>query len=86
MQYLSDEWIEAADRALSEAWNASEAPTDGSSTLGYTVTAAPQGKVSYHLFVGPDGAGVASGKADDVVVRHSGNNYFLHIFILSPHN
>lgn len=102
MQYLSDEWIEAADRALATAWGSGGAagddgsvragggggdgdgdgdgvipsagagedqppedcPDAGRTTIGYTVTAAPQGKVTYHLFAGNDGAGVAAGKPE----------------------
>lgn len=68
MQYLSDEWIEAADAALAAAWKSdgasSDEGTDASTTLGYTVTATPQGKVTYHLHVGDDGARVSKGKPD----------------------
>lgn len=77
MQYLSDEWIEAADTALSAAWasagdsgeNGHDGGADaeherGSTTIGYTVTGAPTGKATYHLFVGDDGAGLAVGKPD----------------------
>ncbi|MCZ7629121.1 MAG: SCP2 sterol-binding domain-containing protein [Microthrixaceae bacterium] len=89
MQYLSDEWIEAADAALAAAWAsrasdsdsgdrdalAGERGPDGDTeadgqhhrtTIGYTITAAPGGKTTYHLFVGDDGAGLVAGKpADD---------------------
>lgn len=81
MQYLSDEWIEAADAALAAAWasaaengvgsgeNGHDGGADaeherGSTTIGYTVTGAPAGKATYHLFVGDDGAGLAVGKPD----------------------
>lgn len=78
MQYLSDEWITAADGALSAAWAAGagaegessdaevgEGGLDSSTTtIAYTVTGAPGGKVTYHLFAGPDGAGVAAGKPE----------------------
>ncbi len=73
MQYLSDEWIEAADVALAGAWDSAssngDAPSDdgaeGTTTIGYTVTKAPRGKVTYHLFAGADGAGVRQGKPDE---------------------
>jgi putative sterol carrier protein len=66
VQYLSDEWIEAADATLATAWKSggarSDEDADSTTTLGYTITATPQGKVTYHLFAGDDGAGVAAGK------------------------
>lgn len=68
MQYLSDEWIDAADAALAAAWESarvgSDERSDGSTTLGYTITGAPQGKATYHLFTGENGAGVAAGKPE----------------------
>jgi putative sterol carrier protein len=66
VQYLSDEWIEAADEALAAAWESSgdHGDSDGSTTLGYTITAAPRGKTTYHLFAGDHGAGVAAGKPE----------------------
>ena len=63
MQYLSDAWIEAADTALSEGWDAG-ADDGAGTTIAYTVSGTPQGKVSYHLHFGPEGAGVASGLPD----------------------
>ena len=63
MQYLSDEWIEAADTALSRGWDAG-ADTGDATTIAYTVSGAPGGKVTYHLHFGPDGAGVAAGKPE----------------------
>lgn len=66
MQYLSDEWIEAADTALAAAWaSAGDDAGDrgGSTTIGYTVTGTPAGKATYHLFVGDDGAGLVAGAA-----------------------
>jgi hypothetical protein len=63
VQYLSDEWIEAADTALSEGWDAAADDGDGT-TIAYTVSGTPQGKVTYHLHFGPEGAGIASGLPD----------------------
>ena len=64
MQYLSDEWIDAADTALSEGWDAADDEGDDT-TIAYTVSGTPQGKVTYHLHFGPQGAGVAPGLPDD---------------------
>ncbi len=74
MQYLSDEWIEAADSALAKAWASTESQQSAdldtgnelpaSTTVGYSITAAPQGKAIYHVFVGENGAGVAKGKPE----------------------
>ncbi len=62
MQYLSDEWIEAADEALSSKWKCGRGSgSSATTTIAYTVAGAPQGKVTYHLHFGPDGAGVAAG-------------------------
>lgn len=64
MQYLSDEWIDAADAALSEGWDASDDEGDDT-TIAYTVSGTPRGKVTYHLHFGPHGAGVATGLPED---------------------
>lgn len=71
MQYLSQEWIDAADGALAAAWSAPDAGTgpgdgpDHTTTIGFVVSGAPQGKVSYHVHFGPDGAGVAAGPPEE---------------------
>ena len=64
VQYLSDEWIQRADAELAAAWDAADPPGGDSATtttVAYEVTAAPGGKVAYHLHFGPDGAGVGAG-------------------------
>lgn len=61
MQYLSDEWLAAADSALSTAWESVEDRGDADTTIAYEVTGAPQGKVAYTLTFGPSGAGVSPG-------------------------
>ncbi len=77
MQYLSDEWIEAADAALAKAWAERDADDDiradaqddedrpASTTIGYTITETPHGKVEYSLHVDTDSAGVSKGKPQD---------------------
>ena len=64
MQYLDEEWIEAADKALAEGWSKVDDQGDTETTIGYTVKGAPSGKVAYTIRFGPDGAGVTSGKPD----------------------
>lgn len=48
MQYLSDEWINAAAQAVADAAPEVE---DGPTSLQFEVTAAPGGKVKYALVV-----------------------------------
>ncbi len=65
MQYLSHEWIAAADAALGSAW---ETVTDRGSEdtiVLWEVNGAPQGKVSFALRFGPDGAGFTEGPPPD---------------------
>ena len=76
MQYLSDEWIEAADASLSGAWASQAADEDpttpddgrgvltGTTTIQYTVSGTPQGKVTYCLSFDETEAGITKGKAD----------------------
>lgn len=49
MQYLSDEWIEAAGAALEVAPPLDSDPSDATTSIQYEVTAAPGGKVKYAL-------------------------------------
>ena len=68
MQYLSDEWIDAADTALSQAWSSVEDKGDRPTTITYTVSGAPAdttaGKVTYTVTFGPDGSGVSAGEPE----------------------
>lgn len=72
MQYLSEEWVEAAGTALEEAWRhpVGDGPSGASEpasplTVAWEVTGAPGGKVTYHMWLGPDGAGMATGEPAD---------------------
>ncbi|MCP4434484.1 MAG: SCP2 sterol-binding domain-containing protein [Actinomycetia bacterium] len=64
MQYLDDEWMVAADKALADGWASVDEQGDSETTIGYTVKGAPSGKVTYTVRFGPDGAGVSAGKPE----------------------
>lgn len=51
MQYLSDEWIEAASAALSQDGSLRDATADAEVTIQYEVTGAPGGKRTYAVVV-----------------------------------
>jgi hypothetical protein len=65
VQYLSEEWIGAADAALAQAWADVSDGGSPSTSIRWEVTGAPQGKVVYSVHFGPDGAGVSPGSTDD---------------------
>lgn len=54
IRFLSDEWVSAADRALSEL-----AAVDGPLVVGYRVTGGPAGDSEHSITLGPDRVGVA---------------------------
>jgi hypothetical protein len=64
MQYLSEEWIAAADAALATAWADVSDGDAPSTSVRWEVTGAPQGKVVYTVHFGADGAGVTPGATD----------------------
>lgn len=66
MRYLGDEWITAADTALSEAWQQVADKGEEQTTIAYSVKDAPAGdgkntKAQWTVSFGPDGASVAAG-------------------------
>lgn len=64
MQYLGDEWIEAADAAVADL-----EPSVDAFTVGYTVTDGPDGERSYTLRLGPDTVSMRSGSDAPVTLR-----------------
>ena len=66
MQYLGDEWIEAANAAVADL----EASVEGFA-VGYIVTGGPAGDRSYTLRLGPTGASVRSEADAPVTLRVS---------------
>lgn len=63
MQYLSDEWLEAAAAAM-ESVKLDPAPAERLA-VEYEVTGSPFGKVNYALVAGSDGLAITAGKAVD---------------------
>ena len=69
MQYLGDEWIEAANGALSKAWEQVSDRGGETTAITYSVKDAPgsdgnKTKARWTVSFGPDGARVVSGSAD----------------------
>ncbi len=70
MRYLGDEWITAADSALSEAWQQVSDKGEEQTTIAYAVKDAPgsdgkKAKAQWTVSYGPDGASVTSGAPPD---------------------
>lgn len=63
MQYLSPEWIAAADEALAAAWQQVGDKGTGAVLL-WQVGGAPEGKVTFTVRFGPSGAGFGQGAPD----------------------
>jgi hypothetical protein len=66
VQYLSDEWIEAANAAV-----VGLEPAADPFSVSYIVTGGPQGDRAYTLTLGPDAVGVRSGSGAAVGLRMS---------------
>ncbi|MGI9595399.1 MAG: hypothetical protein ACR2QK_04525 [Acidimicrobiales bacterium] len=62
LRYLSDRWLDEADRRL-----ASLTPLPASVSVGMAVLGGPDGDRLYRLVLGPDRVGVALGLADSGV-------------------
>jgi hypothetical protein len=59
MRYLSDEWLTAADEALSGLQ-----PVENELVVGYRVLGGPDGESSHQLVLGPDRVGASRGTGD----------------------
>lgn len=66
MQYLSDEWIEAADAAV-----AGLDPCTDPCAVSYVITGGPSGDTSYTLTLGPEAVGIQAGGGAEVGLRMS---------------
>ncbi len=64
VQYLSDEWIAAADLAVR-----SIEAIDDSVSVGFIVTDGPDGERSYTLRLGPDTVGISTHDEPNVTLR-----------------
>ncbi len=71
MQYLSDEWMQAADETLRGDDELSAAAGDATLTIQYDVSGAPGGAKQYALIVEGGTVGIEAGKHPDAPVSFS---------------
>ncbi len=60
VRYLSDEWLDEADRQLGDL-----EPISGRVTVDVVVRSGPEGDRAYRLILGPDRVGIDRGSAPD---------------------
>lgn len=65
IRYLSDEWIEAANSAVSNSAELSRAAEGQDVTIAYEVTGTPTGKIRYGMTFKDGAASVTAGKHED---------------------
>lgn len=71
IQYLSDEWIEAANDAVSNSAELKKAAEGQDVTIAYEVTGTPSGKVRYAITFKDGAASVTVGKHADAATAFS---------------
>lgn len=69
MRYLSLDWIDEMATRITERDQLQALGDDHEIGVTQVVTGAPEGDVTYHLQVGPDGVGFGPGPADPEHVR-----------------
>lgn len=73
VRYLSDDWIERVDQAMSSDAELTGLCSGASLSLQQEVHSGPDGDVVFHVTLGPSGASITSGPAEkpDVRLRQS---------------
>jgi putative sterol carrier protein len=67
-RYLTEEWIDAAQRAVERDAALADATKDVQLTVQQVVTGGPHGDAAYHLVIDDGAVCVASGEAGDATV------------------
>lgn len=71
IEYLSDEWMEAANDAVTKSAELARAAAGQDVTIAYDVTGTPSGRVRYGLSFKDGAASVTKGKHDDAKAAFS---------------